>query len=256
MSAREVVRLMTEEEMAVMHALADAEAGLAEAGERAAEAFKNGGRVIYVGAGTSGRIATMDAAEMPPTFGIESSSFVAVCAGGDDAASKANEGAEDDEHQAVEALNALNLTTDDVVIGIAASGRTPYVISAVRHASQKGLWTCGIANNIHAPLFDEVELPILLRTGPEVLTGSTRLKAGTSQKLALNRISTTAMILNGKVVENLMVDVNAKNHKLRERCVRIVRDLSNATDEEARAVLEDAGWVIRRALRKLGVLDD
>jgi len=245
MSAREIVRLMNEEEHSVLRALEAAEAGIAEAIERAAQAFREGGRVIYVGAGTSGRIATMDAAEMVPTFGLDPERFVAVVAGGPAAGTQAVEDAEDSEHAAIEDLNELKLTKQDVVVGLAASGKTPYVLSAVKHANQKGLWTCGVANNKSAPLLQAVDLPILLDTGPEVLTGSTRLKAGTSQKLVLNRISTGAMVLNGKVVENLMVDVKAKNQKLKERCVRIVRELSPVTEDEAWRLLEESGWSVR-----------
>lgn len=251
MSAFEIVRLMNEEEMHVMRVLSAAESQLAEAAEHAAKTFMNGGRVIYVGAGTSGRVAMMDAAEMPPTFGIEPDRFVAVIAGGPDAFNESIEGAEDDEHAAVEALNNLKLSPTDTVIGIAASGRTAFVTAGLRHAQQKGVWTCAIVNNRNAPLLAHAELAIVLETGPEVLTGSTRLKAGTSQKLALNRISTAAMVLSGKVIENLMVDVMASNHKLRERCVKIVRELTTATEEEAKASLEQNGWSIRRVLNIL-----
>ncbi len=251
MSPVEIVRLMNEEELTVMRALQQAEAEIAQAMEKAAEAYLNGGRIIYVGAGTSGRIATMDAAEMPPTFGTDPSQFVAIVAGGETAGVRAVEDAEDDDHAAVTALNDLKISTADVVIGLAASGRTPFVIAACRHARQKGVWTCGIANNRHAPLLDHVDLPILLETGPEVLTGSTRLKAGTAQKLILNRISTGAMVLAGKVIENLMVDVKAKNLKLKERCVRIVQELTPATQEEATHLLETNEWNVRRVLQEL-----
>ena len=251
MSAREIVRLMNEEEQFVMRAMSSAEEGIAEAAERVAHAYRSGGRVIYVGSGTSGRIATMDAAEMPPTFGTEPYRLIAIVSGGDASQTKAVEDAEDLDHEAVIALNSFKIASNDAVICLAASGRTPFVIGAARHARQKGVWTCGIANNRNAPLLDAVDLPILLDTGPEVLTGSTRLKAGTSQKLALNRISTTAMVLSGKVIENLMVDVKAKNQKLKERCVRIVRDLSNATDAEAKALLESNAWNVRAVLEQL-----
>lgn len=251
MSAREIVRLMNEEESAVMRALRGAEEGLAKAVEHAAQAFKDGGRIIYVGAGTSGRIATMDAAEMPPTFGIEGNRFVALIAGGTDASGRALENAEDDAHAAVTALNDLHLNRKDIVIGIAASGTTPYVTSAIRHAREKGVWTCGIANNRNTPVLQEADLGVLLDTGPEVLTGSTRLNAGTAQKLALNRISTGAMVLAGKVVENLMVDVKANNAKLKDRCARIVCELSPITRDEAWDLLEAHNWSIRAVLDSL-----
>ncbi len=249
MSAQEIVRLMNEEEMAVMRALQQAESSLAVAAEQAAEAIAAGGRVIYVGAGTSGRVAAADAAEMPPTFGIESDRFIAIIAGGSAAGQQAIEDAEDNIHASISALNNLDLSRQDVVIGIAASGNTPFVVSAVRHSRQKGVWTCGIANNHGSALLEAADHAILLDTGPEVLTGSTRLKAGTSQKLALNRISTAAMVLNGKVVENLMVDVKAKNQKLKERCARIVCELVPITRDDAWSHLEAHDWSIRRVLQ-------
>jgi N-acetylmuramic acid 6-phosphate etherase len=251
MSAREIVRLMNEEEFVVLNALKEAEAPLAIAAERVAEAFQKGGRTIYVGSGTSGRVAVMDAAEMPPTFGVDPSSFQALVSGGSGAQAVAKEDAEDDEYEAIKALNEMALTPIDIVIGITASGRTPFVVSAVRHARQKGLWTCGIVNNRDTPLFHAADLGILLNTGAEVLTGSTRLKAGTAQKLALNRISTSAMVLSGKVLSNLMVDVKAKNAKLKDRCARIVHDLTTATVDEAWDMLEKNGWNVRRVVALL-----
>jgi N-acetylmuramic acid 6-phosphate etherase len=248
MSAREIVRLMNEEETAVLRALREAEETLALAAEKACQAIVSGGRVIYVGAGTSGRVATADAAEMPPTFGIEPDRFIAVVAGGMAAGQTAVEDAEDDIHAGISALNDLQLNSKDIVFGIAASGSTPYVVSAVRHARQKGVWTCGIANNKGAALLEVADHGILLDTGPEVLTGSTRLKAGTAQKMALNRISTAAMVLSGKVVENLMVDVKAKNAKLKERCARIICELAPITRDEAWTYLEENDWSIRRVL--------
>lgn len=251
MSAVEIVRLMTEEEQAVNRAMVAAESQIAAAAEAAASAYQRGGRIIYVGAGTSGRVATMDAAEMVPTFGLDPWRFVAIVAGGTSSDTRAIEDAEDDEHAAVQALNDINLNRNDILVAVAASGRTPFVVAAARHATQKGVWTCGIANNKGAPLYDVVDLPILLDTGPEVLTGSTRLKAATAQKRALNAISTTAMVLSGKVVENLMVDVKANNIKLRERCVRILRDLTTVSESEAERVLASHNWNIRLALSVL-----
>lgn len=248
MSAAEIVRLMNEEESIVIRALYAAEESIATAIEKASEAFLCGGRVIYLGAGTSGRIALADAAEMPPTFGLDPCSFVALVAGGSEAGAQAVEDAEDDPHGAIEALNALRANRKDVVIGIAASGSTPFVVGGIRHARQKGIWTCGISNNRHVPLFDEADHAILLDTGPEILTGSTRLKAGTAQKMALNRISTGAMVLSGKVIENLMVDVKAKNAKLKDRCARIVKELAPVTYDEAWELLEANGWSIRAVL--------
>lgn len=248
MSAREIVRLMNEEDAAVLRAVSQAEAGLAQAAEAAARAYQAGGRVVYVGAGTSGRIATSDAAEMPPTFGIPATKFVAIVAGGEAAGKSAIESAEDDGHLAIEELERIGLGREDFVVCVAASGRTPFVVAAARHAVQKGVLTCGIANNREAEILEIVDLPILLDTGPEILTGSTRLKAGTSQKLALNAISTAAMVLSGKVIENLMVDVTAKNDKLKERCVRIVCELTTVHEDEAMRLLESHNWNIRRVV--------
>lgn len=248
MSAKEIVRLMNEEEQVVVRAVDKATPDIAIAIEKAAEAFQRGGRIIYIGSGTSGRIATMDAAEMPPTFGLPPDRFVAIVSGGEDAQHRAVEDAEDDPHAAITALNELEPTRYDIVIGLAASGTTPFVVGGVRHARQKGIWTCGIANNKKTPLLEAADHAILLDTGPEVLTGSTRLKAATAQKLALNRISTGAMVLSGKVIENLMVDVKAKNAKLKERCVRIVRELTPLTADEARDLLEQHHWNIRAVI--------
>jgi N-acetylmuramic acid 6-phosphate etherase len=221
---------------------------LAIAAEHAADTFRIGGRIIYIGAGTSGRVAALDAAEMPPTFGVEPDRFVAVVAGGTSANQKAIEDAEDDVHASITRLNELSINPSDIVIGLAASGSTPFVVSAVVHARQKGVWTCGIANNRGSMLLEAAEHGVFLDTGPEVLTGSTRLKAGTSQKLALNRISTAAMVLSGKVIENLMVDVKAKNQKLKERCARIVCELAPITKDEAEHLLEANEWSIRKVL--------
>jgi len=251
MSAKEIVHLMNEEEAIVLRALGAAEDAIAIAIERASEAFLKGGRVIYLGSGTSGRIATMDAAEMPPTFGVSPDRFVALVSGGSIAHQRSVEDAEDDPHQSVVALNELRVDQRDVVIGIAASGTTPFVLGGIRHAKQKGIWTCGISNNKNTPLLEIADHPILLDTGPEVLTGSTRLKAGTSQKLVLNRISTGAMVLSGKVIENLMVDVTAKNQKLKERCARIVKELAPVTYDEAYELLEKNEWSIRKVLEGL-----
>lgn len=251
MDAQQIVRLMNEEEQTVMRALQHAEESIALAIDRASLAFMSGGRIVYLGAGTSGRIATMDAAEMPPTFGIEPDRFIAVVAGGDSAGAKAIEDAEDSEHAAIGALNELHLTQNDIVIGLAASGGTPFVLAGIRHAKQKGVWTCGVANNANSPLLETADHGILIDTGPEVLTGSTRLKAGTAQKLVLNRISTGSMVLSGKVIENLMVDVAAKNSKLKERCIRIVKELAPATDDEVRELLEENQWNVRAVITAL-----
>ena len=246
-----MVRLFNEEEFVVIKALQGAEKQIAKAAEHAAEAFQRGGRIIYIGSGTSGRVAAMDAAEMPPTFGIEDGRFVAIVAGGTKAEAKAHEHAEDDEHKIVVTLNDMAINPKDILIGVAASGRTPFSVAGIKHAKQKGVWTCGISNNPDTPLLKEADLGIYLNTGPEILTGSTRLKAGTSQKLALNMISTISMVLSGKVIENLMADVKASNQKLKERCARIVRDLTTATFDEAWEQLEQNEWNVRKVVTQL-----
>jgi N-acetylmuramic acid 6-phosphate etherase len=251
MSVLEIVELMNAEESAVLKALESASKEIAQAAEKVAEAFQSGGRTVYVGSGTSGRIAAMDAAEMGATFGVEDGRFIALVAQDIAKHRDPNQDAEDDEHAAIEAINELQLTPQDVVIGLAASGFTPFTVAALRHARQKGVWTCGIASRPQSRLIEEADLGILLPTGPEVLTGSTRLKAGTAQKLALNRISTAAMVMSGKVVENLMVDVKASNAKLQERCIRIVRELTSATAEEARELLARHSWSVREVLSHL-----
>lgn len=251
MSACEIVRLMNEEDYIVLRAMQAAEEKLALAAEKVAGTFKKGGRIVYVGAGTSGRIAALDAAEMEPTFGVEEGRFVALQAGGAHALARSIEDAEDDEYLAIRDINALELSRKDIVVGISASGRTPYVLAAVHHAKRKGIWTCGIANVRQSPLLEISSLAILLDTGPEVLTGSTRLKAGTSQKLVLNAISTAAMVLCGKVIENLMVDVLPKNSKLKARCVRILREVTTLTEEEALQCLEKHQWDVRAALAEV-----
>lgn len=248
MTSQQIVRLMNEEEHQVLRAMHAAEDSLAVAADRVAQTFCEGGRIVYVGAGTSGRVAIMDAAEMPPTFGVPRDRFIAVVAGGFEASMSAVADAEDNEYLAIQALNDLMVTRDDVVLVLAASGRTPFALAAAKHANQKGVWTCGIVNNKNAPLIQEVDHAVVLNTGPEVLTGSTRLKAATAQKLALDRISTAAMVLSGKVIENLMVDVKPTSQKLKDRCVQIVHELSTLTEDEARRLLEVNSWNVRLVL--------
>ncbi|MBS1717193.1 MAG: N-acetylmuramic acid 6-phosphate etherase [Armatimonadetes bacterium] len=253
MSALEIVRLANEEEHIVLRALKAVEKQAALLAEKVAETYLDGGRIIYVGSGTSGRIATMDAAEMPPTFGTAPSQFVSLVSGGAQALTKAEEDAEDKEAAAIIGLNELRANKSDIVVGLSASGRTAFVLSAIKHAKAKGIWTAGIANNPKTPLLHQADLGIFLDTGPEILTGSTRLKAGTSQKLLLNQVSTAAMVLSGKVVENLMVDVQARNDKLRDRCVRIMTELTSLNSDEARVVLRENEWSIRKALDHVAV---
>lgn len=212
-----------------------------------------GGRLIYAGAGTSGRLGLLDAAELPPTFSWPPERSVGVIAGGRVAITDAVEGAEDDAAAGTRDLEALHVTADDVVIGVAASGTTPYTIAAVQHARAAGALTVALANNAGAPLLAAAEHPVLLDTGPEVISGSTRLKAGTAQKIALNTFSSAIMVRLGKVYGNLMVDVRATNAKLRRRAVRLTVAATGASDDAAQRALEQANWSVKTAVVMLAL---
>jgi N-acetylmuramic acid 6-phosphate etherase len=258
MSVDGILRLMNDEDRKVTEAVADALPRIAEAVELLVAAWRAGGRWIYVGAGTSGRLAALDAAECPPTFGVPHDRVFALLAGGQGAASRAVEDAEDDREAAIQDLEAIDLGPEDVVVGLAASGRTPYVTGAVEHASRMGCATVGVSNNPSSELCAIARVGIEVVTGPEVLTGSTRLKAGTSQKMVLNMLSTAAFTLLGKVYENLMVDVQATNQKLKKRARRIVREAAVVPEVEAERLLRSAGGSVKVAvvMGKAGVPAD
>jgi N-acetylmuramic acid 6-phosphate etherase len=248
LSAADVVDLMNAEEYRVLRALEQAAALLAVAAERVAASFQAGGRTVFMGAGTSGRIALQEVAELPPTFGVPADHFVVLAAGGSAMGPSAITQAEDDIEAAPAALAQLGVGENDTVIGIAASGTTPFVRAGIKAATSRSAWTCGLANNPGSPLLEEAGIGILLDTGPEVLTGSTRLKAGTAQKLALNRITTAAMVLAGRVVQNHMVDLHGTGAKFRGRSIRIVSDLADVSEDRALTLLEEADWSVRAAL--------
>jgi N-acetylmuramic acid 6-phosphate etherase len=248
MPVEAILRLMNEEDRKVPEAVEKALPRIAEAVELLVEAWKQGGRWIYVGAGTSGRVAAIDAAECPPTFGVPSDRVLALLAGGQTAATQAVEGAEDDRAAAARDLENLSLDPGDVVVGLAASGRTPYVVAAVKHASERGCATVGISNNSGSELGTMASVGIELNTGPEVLTGSTRLKAGTSEKLVLNMLSTAAFTRLGKVYENFMMDLQATNEKLKNRSRRIVQEAAGVPHEEARELLHAADGSVKVAV--------
>jgi N-acetylmuramic acid 6-phosphate etherase len=248
LDARAIVERMNEEERGVFVAVEAASGAVAQAAERAAAAYVAGGHIIYVGGGTSAHIAAMDAAEIPATFGVERGRFRALVAAASAPPPAEAVGSEDDTAAVPAALDALGVGSNDFVVGVAASGTTPFVVSGIAHARRLGCATCGIANNPGTPLLTESELPILLDTGPEVVTGSTRLKGGTAQKLALNRISTAAMVLVGRVISNLMVEVRPSTEKLRARSVRIVCDLAHVEPDEAIERLSRADWSVRAAI--------
>jgi N-acetylmuramic acid 6-phosphate etherase len=257
MSVPEIVRLINEEDRAVPEALARAGPALSALIEAAEPRFAAGGRLVYVGAGTSGRLGVLDAAEAPPTFQVEPGRIVGVIAGGDAALRQSSEGREDDRAGSHPALSALKLDQRDTVIGIAAGGTTPYVLGAIEFAracsAPPPLTALIVCSAPPAP--EPVDHVVLLDTGPEVLTGSTRMKAGTATKLALNTLSTTLMVREGRVYENLMVDVRATNEKLLDRAARIVSTLTALPRPGSLELLARAGGAVKTAvvMHRLGV---
>jgi N-acetylmuramic acid 6-phosphate etherase len=244
----EIVRLMNAEDGRVIPAIASQAQAIARAIEVITDRLRAGGRLIYVGAGTSGRLGVLDASECPPTFNAPPDQVIGVIAGGPAALTRAVEGAEDHPEQGERDLAALGVSARDVVVGIATSGRTPYVLGAVAYARKQGAFTAGIACNTDAELNSAVELAIVPVVGPEVLSGSTRMKAGTVTKLVLNMLSTGAMVRLGKTYGNLMVDLRATNSKLRARTNRIVRILTGLSAREAEELLRRSGGELKTAL--------
>ena len=258
-TSRAGVRLEQMDVPALVRAQLDADREIAGAVEAAADQItaalvviehrlENGGRMLYVGAGTPGRLAVLDAAECLPTFGVGTDVVDARIAGGDDAFTSAVEGAEDDHDAGGRDVRAAGIGASDVVVAISASGRTPYVLGAIEAARELGAATVGIANNPDSPLAAAVDLPIETLTGPELVTGSTRLKAGTAQKLVLNMISTATMVRLGKVYGNLMVDVRPSNEKLVARAERIVQAATDCDLETARRALAAADGHAKTAI--------
>ena len=248
MNTRQLVDLFVSEETFVEAALKSCRDELCAAVDLLAEALRQEGRVFYVGAGSSGRIGVLDASEIPATFGEPPDRFQGIIAGGPRALSRSVEGAEDDALQGELAIVQRGVGSSDVVCGLAASGRTPYVLAALRKARQIGAKTLLITCNPARPGKGSFDIEIDMRTGPELITGSTRLKAGTATKVALNILSSCAMIRLGRVVGNLMVNINPTSGKLRYRAVRLVSKLRGCSREEAERLLHQSGWNIRRAL--------
>ena len=235
LSALEIVQLMNEEDKQVPLAIEKCLPQIAQAVECIVAAFQQGGRLVYIGAGTSGRLGVLDASECPPTFGVSPEMVKGIIAGGERALRHPIEGAEDSKTQAVVDLQTIQFSSKDVLVGIAASGRTPYVIGALEYAKSLGSVTVSIASNPNSAMANIVDIAIDTVVGPEVLTGSSRLKSGTAQKLVLNMLTTASMILMGKCYQNLMVDVQASNEKLKARAIRIVMqatDCDKALAEE------------------------
>lgn len=245
-SAREIVQIIQEQDALVAGAVAAESDRIAHAIDQIADRLSHEGLLFYVGAGTSGRIAMLDATELPPTYGIDPSLVQVLMAGGERAFLHAVEGAEDDEDAAIEAVNAA-VKAEDAVIGIAASGTTPYTVAAIRRANMLGALTVGISSNPDSPLASEADIAISPRTGPEVIMGSTRMKSGTAQKLVLNTLSTGVMILLGRVHSNLMIDMPATNEKLRSRAVRMVELAAGVTRHVAVQAIGDAGGNVKLA---------
>jgi N-acetylmuramic acid 6-phosphate etherase len=255
MSVFDAVALMNRQDAVAVEAVGREQANIARAVDLVVSAIARGGRLIYVGAGTSGRLGVLDASECPPTFRTPPATVQAIIAGGDEAVFRSREGAEDKADDGAAAVDERKVDGHDVVFGIAAGGTTPYVHGALNRARERGAKTvflCCVANVPNEPEVDVVIRPL---TGPEVVTGSTRLKAGTATKLVLNAVTTIAMVRLGKVYENLMVDLRCSNAKLWDRGARIVRAVTGATREEAMATLKDAdGWVKAAiVMRKRGV---
>lgn len=244
----DILRIMNEQDQLVALAVKEVLPDIEAAVQFVFQSFKNGGRLIYLGAGTSGRLGVLDAVECPPTFSTEPEMVVGLMAGGEGAFLKAVEGAEDDPELGVNDLKQLELTENDTVIGIAASGRTPYVIGALRYARSIGAKTVALSCNKNAAISKEADQAIEVIVGPEVLTGSTRLKSGTAHKMILNMISTSSMILIGKAYENLMVDVKVSNLKLKERAIGIIRKITGVSYEVGLEALEKSDLQVKTAI--------
>ncbi len=258
-STIEMLRMINEEDKKVALAVEKEIDKVAKAVDLIVDKIHIGGRLIYIGAGTSGRIGILDASECPPTYGTDPEVVQAFIAGGEKAILKAIEGAEDNIQMGKEDLRSADFSEKDVLIGITASGRTPYVLGAVEYANSIGAITIGVNNNPDSELSRICKVSICPVTGPEAITGSTRMKAGTAQKLVLNMISTGVMIKYGKVYQNLMVDVKASNDKLRDRCKSIVIEATGVSIEEAEKILTTTNYNCKLAIfiiiSKLDMID-
>ncbi|MDU2228799.1 MAG: N-acetylmuramic acid 6-phosphate etherase [Haemophilus parainfluenzae] len=251
LSALEIVQLMNEEDKQVPLAIEKCLPQIAQAVECIVDAFQQDGRLVYIGAGTSGRLGVLDASECPPTFGVSPEMVKGIIAGGERALRHPIEGAEDSKAQAVVDLQTIHFSSKDVLVGIAASGRTPYVIGALEYAKSLGSVTVSIASNSNSAMANIVDIAIDTVVGPEVLTGSSRLKSGTAQKLVLNMLTTASMILMGKCYQNLMVDVQASNEKLKARAIRIVMQATDCDKAIAEETLKQADQNAKLAIMML-----
>jgi N-acetylmuramic acid 6-phosphate etherase len=248
MSPLEIVQVINQEDAKVAQAVGQVLPAIASAIEAIAARLRRGGRLIYAGAGTSGRLGALDASECPPTFNISPSLVIGCIAGGPQALDQAHEDFEDSAPAGEADMVRLAVSEADAVVGITASGRTPYACGALAYAKKQSALTIGLACNVNTPLEQEVQIMIAPVVGPEVITGSTRLKAGTAQKMVLNMLSTGTMILLGKTFGNLMVDVQATNYKLQQRALSIVRQATGLDEDAARTLLETAGGETKTAI--------
>ena len=256
LSAQELVALINREDQQVALAVEKCLPQIASAVEKIVAAFERGGRLVYVGAGTSGRLGVLDASECPPTYGVKPEMVVGLIAGGDHALRHPIEGAEDNVQQGQADLKEIDFSARDVLVGIAASGRTPYVLGALNYAKQLGATTVSIASNPKSKMAEVANIAIETVVGPEVLTGSSRMKSGTAQKLVLNMLTTASMVLIGKCYQNLMVDVQASNEKLKARALKIVMEATECDNETAANVLAKANGQVKLAiLMQLSGLD-
>ena len=248
MTPLEIVTVMNSEDAGIPACITPVLPEIAQCVEWAIGSIENGGRIVYMGAGTSGRLGVLDAVECPPTFGVSPDVVVGLIAGGERAFVRAVEGAEDSRDLGREDLENIHLNSNDIVIGLAASGRTPYVLGGLEYAKKMGCHTAAISCNLNSEIGKEAELAIEVSPGPEVLTGSTRLKAGTSQKMILNMISTATMVGCGKAYENLMVDVIQSNEKLRIRARNIVMEVTGCNEERAAELLSQSDGSAKTAI--------
>lgn len=240
LSAIDIVQLINQEDQLVAKAVEKCVPHIAAAVEKIEHAFLNGGRLVYIGAGTSGRLGVLDASECPPTYGVSPEMVVGIIAGGERALRHPIEGAEDNRAQGKADLQAVDFGEKDVLVGIAASGRTPYVIGALEYAKSLGATTVSIASNANSAMAQIADIAIETIVGPEVLTGSSRMKSGTAQKLVLNMLTTASMIRIGKCYQNLMVDVQASNEKLKARAIKIVMEATECSKAVAESTLQKA----------------
>jgi len=249
MSSIEILQVMNRENANSVAAVEAVLPQIAQAVDTIAKAFEAGGRLFYMGAGTSGRLAVADAAECPPTFGVDRGQVIGICAGGMKSLVNASENIEDNPEEGVQDLKNHNLESRDVVVGLSAAGGAAYVCNAITYAKSLGCITIGISSNSGSKLEQLADIAITPDTGAEVLTGSTRLKAGNAQKMILNMLSTGAMAKSGYVYENLMINLKPTNIKLRERVIRIVCEITGFGQEAAIQLLDKGNWVIKEALR-------